>query len=94
MSDLPGYEPTAVESPKKPRRKPVKKRRKVKVVAPVVKRKKRRQIKTGLGAAFKKPPVILANPFTPEMYRLIGELLALDDPNRNIIFEVVRGLTK
>lgn len=73
MSDLPGYEPTAVESPKKPRRKPVKKRRKLREVKhqwktePVVKkRRKMRKVVSTNG------PV---NPVAPREFEVVQSLV-------------------
>ena len=73
MSEFPAYEPTAPDAPKKPRKKPVRKARKAAAPKPAVKkRRKRRQVKTGLGAAFKnsKLPKALAEPASPSIASL------------------------
>ena len=91
MSELPGYEPTAPDAPKKSRKKPMKRRQVKKVAAekPVAKKRRKRR------ARIARPVEQHAGgKFTPEFYRVVGLLMGLDIPIRNLAMEVVKGLTK
>lgn len=85
MSEFPAYEPTpAPPSPKKPRKKPMKRRKVKKAAAPkpaVKKRRKHRQVKTGLGATFKnsKLPKALAEPASPSIASLFDTRARIKD---------------
>lgn len=96
MTDLPSFDPppqTEPPSPKKPRRKP--QRRAVKAAAVVRKRRvpKKRAKRVSSGWTGEKEQHA-GGRFTPEVYRLIGTLMALDAPTRNLVIEVAKGLSK
>jgi len=100
MDNLPDFEqpaPTEAPSPKKPRRKPTRLRqeassRQARKSAKIKAAPKRRPKK--VRAPRKVAPSASNSLFTGEMYRLIGQLMNLDIPARNMIMEVVKGLTR
>lgn len=94
MSQMPDFDPdpASLELPasKKPRRKPTR-RKAAKIAAPKSARKtrKRRAVKRIAPAANGH-----GGRFTPEVYRLIGQLMEMAPASRNLVIGIVRGLTK
>jgi hypothetical protein len=109
MNDqMPDFEPdpdlSTAPAPKKPRRKPMKRRksRKIEVFKPAPKRRKRRVVKTKgrrgrPPGALNKPKaqvplaIVKASPlFTTDVYRVIGSLMALDKVTLARVLELFR----
>ena len=92
MSELPAYEPTPPLSPKKPRRKPMK-RRKVKKAAaekPVAKKRRKRRIVKDIAP---RPPYSRLE-LTPQILGVVKSLMAMDGSMRGLVIAMAQGLAK
>lgn len=97
--DGPGNQPDVVRpGPKKPRRKPAKKKARA---APVPKPakcvpKKRRVRKVGKHPALAAPysaKTAISPQFTPDVYRLIAEMMERNTAERGLVIAIVNGLS-
>ncbi len=100
MDEMPDFEPTSLETPapKKPRRKPMKRKRvakqrvekAMKTYKTVVKRKKRRKVRVARKVAPTNGHA--SGKFTDEVYRTIGTLMGMKSSDRDTVLDIVKGL--
>jgi hypothetical protein len=89
--------PPAESNPKKPRQKPVRRRKAVKAEAPkpVKKRRKKRKISKhpALAAPYKASPKHAGGRYSKDVYATIVKLMGMNNAERSDVLDIVKGLT-